>query len=172
MKSITLFISVFAVAVLLSLEVLGQDYKYHPIFIYNFSKYIEWPTSKNSENFIISVVGEAEAYHQMLGILEKKENINHQPIIVKQYQEIAQVEKSNIVFVTKSISITPEQIETLNKQGTLVITEHENMAAHGAHINFVLTSESKIGFELNSTSAKSAGLKVSSALISLATKNY
>jgi hypothetical protein len=46
------------------------------------------------------------------------------------------------------------------------------MAANGSHINFVITDESKIGFELNSTSAKSSGLKVSSALASLASKTY
>ena len=159
-------------SILFSIEVWAQDYKYHPIFIYNFSKYIEWPMAKNSEDFIIGVVGETEAYHQMLAILEKKGSINNQQLIVKQYGTVAQVEKCNIVFITKSVSIAPEQIETLNKQGILLITEHENMAASGAHINFVVTDDSKIGFELNSTSAKSAGLKVSSALISLATKTY
>lgn len=172
MKRILIFIPVFLVSALFCKEVSAQDYKYHPIFIYNFSKYIEWPVSKQSENFVISVVGGQEAYHQMLAILEKKGNINNQPLEVKQYDNIALVEKSNIVFVTRLVSITVEQIEALNKQGTLVITEHENMAANGAHINFVLTNESKIGFELNSTSAKSAGLKVSGALVSLATTTY
>lgn len=172
MNRILTFIPVFVVAASFSIEVWAQDYKYHPIFIYNFSKYIEWPVSKDAKDFIIGVVGEPEAYHQMLAILEKKGNINNQQLIVKQYEAVAQVEKCNIVFITKSVSVTPEQIETLNRQGTLLITEHENMAASGAHINFVITDESKIGFELNSTSAKSAGLKVSSALISLATKTY
>jgi hypothetical protein len=172
MKRILILIPVFMILTLFGQEVLAQDYKYHPIFIYNFSKYIEWPASQGSEEFIITVVGEAEAYHQMLAILEKKGNINNQKLLVKQSNTVDMVEKSNIVFITKTVSITSQQIESFNKQGTLLITEHENMAASGSHINFVITDESKIGFELNSTSAKSSGLKVSSALASLASKTY
>ncbi len=172
MKRILLFIPVFATLALFSTKAFAQDYKYHPIFIYNFSKYIEWPTAQGSEEFIITVVGEAAAYQQMLVILEKKGNINNQKLVVKQADAIAQVEKSNIVFVTRSASITPEQVESFDKEGTLLITEHEGMAAGGAHINFVITNESKIGFELNNTSAKSAGLKVSGALASLAITTF
>lgn len=172
MKRILIIIPVFMVFTLFSEEGLAQDYKYHPIFIYNFSKYIEWPASQGTEEFVITVVGEAEVYRQMQAILEKKGNINNQKLVIKQSGTVEQVEKSNILFITKTVSITSQLIESFNKQGTLLITEHENMAASGSHINFIITEESKIGFELNNTSAKSSGLKVSSALASLASKTY
>ena len=172
MKKLLLLIPAIMLATLLSSEAWAQDYKYHPIFIYNFSKYIEWPATQGSAEFVITVVGEKEAYQQMLGILEKKGDINNHKLVVKQSNSIEKVEKSNIVFITKTVSVTPQQIEAFNKQGTLLITEHENMAASGSHINFIITSESKIGFELNGTSAKNSGLKVSSALASLASKTY
>mgnify|MGYP001799560797 CR=1 FL=1 len=35
----------------------AQDYKFHSIFMYNFTKYIQWPASYQSGEFIIGVLG-------------------------------------------------------------------------------------------------------------------
>ncbi len=160
------------VAVILSFGVKAQEYKYHPIFIYNFSKYIEWPSSNSSGDFVISVVGNSNAYKEMLSISEKKKTIKNQNLVVKKCNSLDEIEKSNIVFVTKSKSITAEDIQKIESQGVLVITEHDQMAARGSHINFITTQDSKIGFELNTTLAEQSGLKVASSLAGLAAKTY
>lgn len=160
--------------VILSFAVKAQDYKYHPIFIYNFSKYIEWPSSNsnNGGDFVISVVGNNAAYREMLNISEKKKTIKNMNLVVKKCNSLDEVGKSNIVFVTKSKHVTAEEIERIGRQGTLVITEHVNMAAKGSHINFIATQDSRIGFELNATTAHESGLKVASSLAGLAAKTY
>lgn len=150
----------------------AQEYKYHPIFIYNFSKYIEWPADKANQDFVISVVGNAGAYRQMLDIMEKKKSIKNRPLVVKQCKSIDEVGQSDVVFVTKYEKVDSDLLkQKLRKEGTLVITEHEGLAANGSHINFIIEN-SKIGFELNSASAENSGLKVSSSLASLAKKTY
>lgn len=155
---------------LLSFAVKAQEYKYHPIFIYNFSKYIEWPSSEG--DFIISVVGNSSAYEEMVNISEKKKMIKNQNLVVKKYNSLAEVGKSNIVFVTKNKDVSEEDIQRLSSQGVLVITEHEDMAEKGAHINFIATQDSRIGFELNTTMTQQSGLKVASSLAGLAAKTY
>jgi hypothetical protein len=150
----------------------AQEYKYHPIFIYNFSKYIEWPADKNNQDFIISVVGNNSAYREMLDIVEKKKTIKNRNLVVKKCNSMDEVGNSDVLFVTKHERISPEIIQAKQQKGTLIITEHDNMAEQASHINFILTEDSKIGFELNSALAEAAGLKVSNSLAGLAKKTY
>ena len=157
----------------LGLTAQAQEYKYHPIFIYNFSKYIEWPSPQPNEDFVIWVVGSEQAYQQMYAISQKKKTIKNQSLVVKQCNSLHEVQRGNIIFITKTARATTGQImDELNKKGILVITEREGMAAKGSHINFITTNASKIGFELNTTSTQHAGLKVANALTSLAAKTY
>lgn len=158
--------------ILLSFVVQAQEYKYHPIFIYNFSKNIEWPASGANGDFVISVVGNTDAYHEMLNISEKKKTIKNQHMVVKKCNSLAEVGKSNIVFVTRGKSVTPEDVKKLGDQGVLVITEHDSIAEKGFHINFIAIQDSKIGFELNTTMAQQSGLKIASSLAGLAAKTY
>ena len=151
----------------------AQEYKYHPIFIYNFSKYIEWPNSSGNDDFVICIVGNDQAYQQMLAISQKKKTIKDRTLVVKKCNSLKEVGKSSIVFVTKDAKISSEDIdERISRSGTLVITEHKGMAEQGAHINFIATADSKIGFELNATSTQNAGLKVANTLATLAAKTY
>ena len=151
----------------------AQEYKYHPIFIYNFSKYIEWPSPSTENDFVICVVGNEKAYEQMVNISQKKKTIKNQNLVIKKCNTLDEIGKSNIVFITKNTKLASEEIEGWsNRQGTLIITEHKGMAEQGSHINFFATSDSKIGFELNTTSTQNAGLKVANTLASLAAKTY
>ncbi len=158
---------------IVSLSAQAQEYKYHPIFIYNFSKYIEWPSPQANEDFVIWVVGNEQAYQQMLNISEKKKIIKNQRLVVKKCDALEEVQRGNIIFITKDARVTSGQMENeLAKKGILVITERDGMAQKGSHINFITTNASKIGFELNTTSTQNAGLKVASALTALAAKTY
>lgn len=168
MKRLTMIITIMC----LSTIAFSQEYKYHPIFIYNFSKYIEWPSTSNSDDFVISVVGNDLAYREMLDIVEKKKTIKNRPLVVKKCRNMEEVENSDVVFVTKYERLSPEEIQAKQQKGMLIITEHENMAASASHINFILTEDSKIGFELNSALAEASGLKVSNSLAGLAKKTY
>jgi len=168
MKKLSMILTIMC----LSTFAFGQEYKYHPIFIYNFSKYIEWPTTNNGQDFVISVVGNDLAYREMLDIVKKKGTIKNRQLVVKKCRNIDEVNDSDVVFVTKYERLSPEQIKAKQQKGMLIITEHENMAETASHINFILTEDSKIGFELNSALAEASGLKVSNSLAGLARKTY
>lgn len=150
----------------------AQEYRYHPIFIYNFSRYIEWPSGSENGDFVVSVIGKTEAYREMVDISEKKKTIKNRNFVVRQHANISEVSKSDIVFITRGTRVRPADIEQLRKNGTLVITELDNIIQKGSHINFIATKDSKLGFELNTEAASNGGFKVSSSLASLATKTY
>lgn len=150
----------------------AQEYKYHPIFIYNFSRYIEWPATSSDESFTISVVGKASAYREMVDISEKKKTIKNRKFVVRQCNNISEARQSDIVFITRGIRVKPDEIQALKKTGSLIITELDNILQKGAHINFIATQDSKLGFEINTQAASDTGFKVAGALANLATKTY
>jgi len=150
----------------------AQEYKYHPIFIYNFSRYIEWPANTDKEDFTVSVIGKAEAYREMADISEKKKTIKNRKFVVRQCNTIGEAQQSDIVFITRGTRIKAEDVQQLQKSGTLVITELDNIVQKGSHINFIATQDSKLGFEINTQAASDAGFKVANALATLAAKTY
>lgn len=150
----------------------SQEYKYHPIFIYNFSRYIEWPSGNEGVDFVVSVIGKSEAYREMVDISEKKKTIKNRNFVVRQCANVSEARKSAIVFITRGTRVKPEEIQQLRDAGTLVITELDNIVQQGSHINFIATQDSKLGFELNAQAASDAGFKVANALATLATKTY
>ncbi|MGD1889687.1 MAG: YfiR family protein [Cyclobacteriaceae bacterium] len=150
----------------------AQEYKYHPIFIYNFSRYIEWPDNIDKDEFTVSVIGKAEAYREMVDISEKKKTIKNKKFVVRQCNSIIEAQKSDIVFITQGARVKAEDIQQLQEEGALVITELDNIVQKGSHINFIATRDSKLGFELNTQAASDAGFKVANALATLAAKTY
>ena len=167
----------FGATIILTLTLISglqaQEYKYHPLFIYNFSKYIEWPTSQTQGDFVVCIVGNEQAYQQMVNFSQKKRKIKNQNLVIRKCNTLREIGKSNIVFVTKSAKVSLREIEDkLDQSATLLITEQQGMGRQGAHINFIAMADSKIGFELNTTSTQNAGLKVANSLAMLAAETY
>ncbi len=166
------FVGILCLVYFTSGSVQAQQYKYHTILIYNFSRYIEWPANNANADFTVSVLGEGEAYREMVDISTKKKTIKGQNFVVRKCKDASEAKNSSIVFITKGVRIKPEDIQALQANGTLVITELEDIQSKGSHINFIATKESKLGFELNQKAATDSGFKVAGALAGLAAKTY
>jgi len=83
-----------------SFRAYSQDYKYHSVFIYNFTKYIQWPPSTQNQNgsFVIGVLGNSP----MMGELEKlmtQKNVGSLPIVVKKISSISEASTCQAVFI-------------------------------------------------------------------------
>ncbi len=145
----------------------AQTEKYQSLFIYNFSKYIQWPENMNSGSFVIGVLGNSEVYDHLQEMAELKKKTQNMDMVVKRYDNASEVEKCHILFVSKN------QLENLGNltassltSSTLIITDKPGMAHQGATINFIQES-GKIKFELNQTNATKHGLKVAGSLTAL-----
>lgn len=165
---------VWAVSILAftgSFRAYSQDYKYHSVFIYNFTKYVQWPpTSAQNSSFVIGVLGNSP----MMGELEKlmtKKNVGNLPIVVKKISNISEAIACQAVFIPSHKSSQFDSDPLLRTKPILFITETDGLGKKGSHINFVI-QDGKIRFELNQTSILEAGLKVSSQLSSLASTVY
>jgi len=147
---------------------LAQNYKLHPLFIYSFSRYIEWPEAYTQGNFEIVVLGESPITEELL-TMAKMKKIGERPIVVTRINTLSEIKKCNVLFVPAAES-KKQMKEILQKVGTqsiLVITESAGMAQQGSCINFII-KEGKLAFELNQSALANQNLKATSELTRLA----
>ncbi|MFW5699331.1 MAG: YfiR family protein [Bacteroidota bacterium] len=142
--------------------------KAQSMFIYNFSRLVEWPAGQKSGDFVIGVVGNSNVYSEIQTFTAGKK-VGNQSITVKQFNDFEDVTPSHILFVSYSKSSKLEDALSGISNGTLIITEKRNMLADGAVINFLIESD-KLKFELDDANAQKMGLKVSSSLQNMAVK--
>ena len=145
----------------------AQDYKFHSIFMYNFTKYIQWPSSYQSGEFVIGVLGSSTIVEQLTNMAKVK-SAGAQQFEIRIFSDASEVSDCHILFIPEEMSYSFNKVtKKLNGKPTLIISEQAGLADAGSHINFVQV-EGKWKFELNQSAAESANLKVSNELSRLA----
>jgi len=145
----------------------AQKEKYHSLFLYNFSKYVKWPDSQQSGDFVIGVLGSANITKTLEKMAVNKK-VNGSKIVIKQFNSVFDIKGCHILYVSASESGKMSQvISNTIDQPILIVSDKPGLAQKGSVINFV-EREGKIKFELNQKYAESRGLKVSGSLVSLA----
>jgi len=165
MKTILLYLGL----ILLTLPIRGQTVipKAQAMFIYNFSRLIEWPVAYKTGPFIIGVLGNSSVADELeTYTLGKKVGI--QEIQVKKYKTVQEIALCHILFIpfarTKQLG---EIQEALKGKNTLLITEKGGALTEGSAINFVLLAD-KIKFEIQTDNISKYGLKYSTKLQEMA----
>ena len=142
--------------------------KIKAVYLYNFTRYFEWPANMREGNFVIAMVGANAGLKAELDKMAAQKQVANQKIEIKVVNTLAEAGKCNIVYlIGDNSSNLKDAMKQYSGKGTLVITEKTGMGKAGAVINFIV-QENKQKFELNTTSAQKTGLKVSSNLKDLA----
>lgn len=146
-----------------TLIVSAQEEEYISLFIYNFTRYIEWPEDRRTGDFIIEVMG-----HESVTVKLKETTANrlvgNQRIVVRDIKSPEEMGNPHIILVGHWHSRHIQKV--LGKIGNiaiLVVAEKEGMIKEGAAINFVIR-DGAIKFELKKLNATKYGLKVHSRL--------
>lgn len=136
-------------------------YKAQAIYIYNFTKYIDWKDS--AEEFSIGVYGESEILNELQTTLKGKV-VGIKPIQVKLIKSAADFENCHIIYVASGKSGEIDKInQTIRSKGILVVSE-DDLSAKGASISFVQVNN-KLRFKIREQSLQDAGLQVSDMLL-------
>ena len=139
-----------------------RDYRFHTVFIYNFTKYIKWPKTYQSGDFVIGVLGNSPIIRELQKMAARKTaGMKRQRIIIKRFSSLAQINNCHILFIPNSKSgYLPTVNQSYPRSPMLVITEKRGMAQLGSGINFVLRN-GRWRFELNQNATANRGLVVS-----------
>jgi len=147
----------------------AQKQKYQSLFIYNFTKYIQWPESYGSEKFVIGVIGDSEIFESLEEMASKKKTTaTGEELVIEKYESAEDMGHCNVLFLSSSAAGELSKIDKgAEAKPILIITESPGLATQGSVINFVELND-KIRFELNKKEAVNRGLIVSGELSSLA----
>ena len=141
--------------------------KMKALYVYNFTKYIDWPESYKQGNFIIGLLGETSIKQELDKVALTRKAVN-QTIEVKQFASVDQIDNCHMLYVSKEKSGEfNAAVQKTKDKSTLVITEENGFAQKGAGISFIVV-ESRQKFELSKLNIEKRDLKVGSQLISLA----
>lgn len=141
--------------------------KAQTLFIYNFSRLIEWPANYRTGPFVIGIMGTSEVAGELEAYTRGKK-VGSQDISIIRYKTPQEIATCHILFVplAKTKQVT-EILGILNGKSTLIITEKSGALDEGSAINFLIIQD-KMKFELKPENASKYGIKFSSKLQEMA----
>ncbi|HAN19800.1 MAG: hypothetical protein A2X13_12520 [Bacteroidetes bacterium GWC2_33_15] len=144
----------------------AQNEKFKALFMYNFTKYLEWPDDYRQGDFVIIVLGETALIDELKIIAEKKK-VGFQPIVVKKIASTDQISKCHMIYISKSKSDNIADVkEKLTTSSTVIIADNPGAISKGAGINYVVNGGKQL-FEISKSNVEKQNIKVGADLLSL-----
>jgi hypothetical protein len=145
--------------------------KIKAVFLYNYTRYFEWPDAKKVDNFIIYVVGKNDNLVAELKNLAAKKKVGNQEIEIRNSVSFDASVMSHIIYLSPEIARSVSEAAGKNKgKGTLIVAEAPGACRSGASINFIAV-DNKLKFEYSKNAAVKAGLKTNEDFKALAAVN-
>lgn len=142
--------------------------KIKAVFLYNFTRYFDWPEKKKEGNFIIYVVGKNDNLVNELKGLSGKKKVGNQEIEIKNSSTYDANISSQIIYLLSDAGKLVGDVASKNKnKGGLVVSETAGACKQGSSINFVVV-ENKLKFEYQKNNAVKSGLKTNDDFKALA----
>ena len=138
------------------------------MFVYNFLKFVEWPAESHQtgDPFVVLIIGEGPTADATEQFLESK-TIGDQKVSVRRTRWDQPVEGARAAFVVEPDGKRLHRIlEAARSAGVLTIGEGETFTTRGGVIA-LLVEDRKVRFDVDTTAAQGAGLRVSSKLLAL-----
>ena len=145
--------------------------KIKAVFLYNFTKYIEWPEGKREGNFVIGVLGQSPVFSELANSAhkntEKPSAVRY--LDIKSCNDVNSIAECHMLYIPNGSSeMLKMAVDKSEGHNTLIVTDKAGLAKlGGADINFVV-SNNKVKFELNKSNVQKHELKVSNLLTNLA----
>jgi hypothetical protein len=150
-----------------------SEYQLKAAFLYHFAEFVDWPASAfvaPTSPMIIGILGDNPFGNELEQAVRGK-SLNNHPLSVRSIGSVPEATTNcHILFISSSEKKRlPEIFTGLGQASVLTVGEMDRFNESGGMINFVLEG-TKIRFQINDAAARRVGLKISSKLMSLATR--
>lgn len=149
-----------------------REYSLKAVFIERFTRFIEWPDEKSPNGqlnpFVLCVADNARLY-KLLKEIYQTQKIQNRQVIVGRHDEVENLENCHLLYISEQQNRgLDELLEQTDGHPVLTIADTTGYARHGVMINFFMSHDNKIRFEINEQAIKKSGLYVSYKLLSVA----
>ena len=146
-----------------------KEYQVKAAFLYNFTKFVEWPQARfanDTSPIVIGVLGRNPFGDELAKIVNGR-TVNGHPILVKLIATADEVPAVHLLFVPagEENRLLPAAWQSA---AIVVVGESGAFATLGGTITFTREAD-KVRFAINLATAERAGLKISAQLLKLAT---
>lgn len=156
-----------AVLVLIGANASAQLAKSQAAYIYNFTRFIEWPASAGSGDFVIGVLGKNTEIARELNASSAGRNVGGKSVKIVEFANVDEIQSCQILFVPDMKSSLLAKVEQkYGSQPMMVISEEQDWNPSESTINLMVI-DSKLAFHVNQKSAGNKQLKLSDKLIAL-----
>ncbi|HMC26543.1 MAG TPA: YfiR family protein [Verrucomicrobiae bacterium] len=148
------------------------EYQIKAAFLFNFAKFVQWPAEAlpgAGSPIVIGIMGE-NPFRDDLARTIRNKTVDDHPLVIKEFRALSEATNCQILFIsTSEKKRLPEILAVLKGSSVLTVGEMERFTETGGMINF-FQAGTKLRFKVNQEAAIKAGLKISSKLLSLASR--
>jgi hypothetical protein len=144
----------------------AKEYQIKAAFVYNFTKFVEWPPDRfasTSDPIVIGVLGK-NPFGQSLENAVRDRKVGGRNIVIIEVNPATEGRIIHVLFVAAG------EEKSFNRQiapGALTVGETERFNGLGGMITFISDAD-KVRFMINLAQAEDAQLKLSAQLLQLA----
>ncbi len=137
------------------------------LFIYGFTKYVDWPDQHRFENFKIAILGEDSLLYDELKKIANTKTFSGKPFKILSFKSISEITNCQILYVNRKSAFDIEQVlRAIQDKKTLLVSEEYTF--NTSMINFI-TIDNIQRFEVNVSKITNEGLAISKELVALST---
>lgn len=138
-------------------------------YLHRFASYVEWPDAAGAEPFVIAVAGDEQVAAQLDQLLPGM-TVRGRPAALRRITRPEELEGVSILYVgPHALSRTRALRAAAVKRPILIVTDDEHGIDAGGVINFMEVNRN-VRFEISLNAADRSGLKIDSALLSVAAR--
>jgi len=147
----------------------STEYRIKAAFLYNFTSFVTWPEEFSGKTgFTLCVFGN-DPFGNLLDKLAGK-SVKNTQLVVRRLQSLALLDECQLVFISEmSSDQLGAALTLLHGLPVLTVSDMRGFTELGGIIEFRII-QNKVRFDININAAESAGLNISSKLLSLATR--
>lgn len=135
-------------------HIYAQESKYQALYLFNFTKYIDWP----GEQVTIGVIGNSPV------LIELESLAKNSKVKLLKIAGSESVSSCDMIFLPEAQSRNFDLIQSkLNGSPIILVTENESLVSKGAEMGFY-TENNKLRFAINKGELDATGMKVSNTL--------
>jgi hypothetical protein len=136
-------------------------------FLYHFGTYVQWPAPADDDAITIAVLGAPTIVAQLQRFLPNR-SIQGRAVAVRALTTLDDLRSDEILFIGAEFNgRLRELIDTVDARPILIVSDARDGLDQGAMVNFQLVDR-RVRFEISLPAAQSAGLMLSSRLLSAA----
>jgi hypothetical protein len=143
------------------------EYQVKAVFLFNFSRFVEWPDAAFADErapFVVGVFG-FDPFGAELDEVVRGESVRGRPLVVRRVQSAGDAAHCQILFIHHSEGDRlSEVLGALDRHSTLTVSDIEGATQQGVMIRLVKQS-GRVRMRIDAESARAAQLTISSNLL-------